>query len=67
MENKLFYEIHRSDAIQILLSKEKFPQYHSNLQLADLLEQYFPEKERSYIVKEDDIELKNNSLTVLTF
>lgn len=67
MENKLFYEIHRSDAIQILLTKEKSPASHTNLKLADLLEEYFPKKERSYVIKEDDIKLNNNSLTFLTF
>jgi hypothetical protein len=59
MEERKFYEIHRSDAIQVLLSKEKSPQLHSNLELAELLEDYFPEKKRSYIVKEDDLPLEN--------
>jgi hypothetical protein len=66
MEEKKFYEIHRSDAIQVLLSKEKSPQLHSNLELAELLEDYFPKKERSYIVKEDDLPLEN-ALTVSDF
>jgi hypothetical protein len=67
MEEKKFYEIHRSDAIKVLLSKEKNPSLHTNLRLAELLEKYFPEKGREYIVKEDDLELGENSLTSSTF
>jgi hypothetical protein len=62
-----FFELHRSDAIQILLSKEKTPTQYTNLKLAELLEEYFPEKARSYIVKEDDIPLEGNTLTFLEF
>lgn len=67
MKEKLFYEMHRSDAIQILLRKVKHPSVHTNLKLAELLEEYFPEKERSYIVIEDIHPLKNNYLTVSNF
>lgn len=66
MENEKFYEIHRSDAIKILLTQEKYPMQHSNLTLAELLEEHFPEKNRNYIVKEDNLEL-NNPLTAKTF
>ena len=66
MKNTKFYEIHRSDAIEILLAQEKHPRFYSNLRLAELLEEYFPEKNRNYIVKEDDLEL-NNPLTAKTF
>lgn len=61
MAEKKFFEIHRSDAVQLLLYKEKYPHTYTNLRLAELLEQHYPEKskERSYIVKEDDLTLEN--------
>ncbi len=62
-----FYQIHRSDAIQVLLAKEKLPGLHTNIKLAELLEDYFPEKSRGYVVVEDGIELGKNSLTSSTF
>jgi hypothetical protein len=62
-----FYEIHRSDAIQVLLYKEAYPSRMTNLKLAELLEEHFPEKERSYIVKEDAIPLEKNILTFKEF
>ncbi|MFA5366563.1 MAG: hypothetical protein WC333_01485 [Dehalococcoidia bacterium] len=67
MEERRFFEIHRSDAIKVLLSKEKTPSLHTNLRLAELLEERFPKKDRHYIVKEDDIELNDNALTSSTF
>lgn len=66
MIDKKFYEMHRSDAIFVLLSKENYPQLHTNVKLAELLEEYFPEKERGYIIKEDDLSL-TNELTIATF
>jgi hypothetical protein len=68
MTEKKFYEIHRSDAIYLLLEKEKNPTQYTNLRLAELLEEYFPEKSkmREYIVKEDDLPL-DNKLTIKTF
>jgi hypothetical protein len=59
MENKVFYELHRSTAIKLLLSVDKNPTQHTNLTLAEMLEKQFPKKERSYIVKEDDLPLSN--------
>lgn len=66
---KNFYEIHRSEAIQVLLlsGKERAPRVHTNLKLAELLEEYFPAKKRMYIVKEDNIDLKGNIITARTF
>ena len=61
MEEKLFYEIHRSTAIEALLKYEKHPTMHTNLRLAELLEEYYPQKNRSYIVKEDNLTLKENN------
>jgi len=64
---KTFYEMHRSEAIQVLLEKEKAPRVHTNLKLAELLEKYFPEKERMYLVKEDHLDLDGDKLTAKTF
>jgi hypothetical protein len=66
MENKVFYELHRSTAVKILLSVEKNPTHYTNLKLAELLENHFPAKARSYIVKEDDLPL-SNALTYSDF
>ena len=52
MDNKVFYELHRSTAIKLLLFFDKNLNQHTNLTMADMLEKN-PEKERSYIVKED--------------
>lgn len=57
--DKTFYEMHRSDAIQVLLGKDKLASTYTNLKLAELLESSFPEKERMYLVKEDHLQLKN--------
>ena len=65
MEN--YYEIHRSEAITILLGVIKHPQLASNIMLAECLEIYFPDKKRTYIVKEDDLVLGENQLTAKTF
>jgi hypothetical protein len=59
MENKVFYEVHRSTAVKLLLSVDKNPTQHTNLTLADMLEKHFAEKGRSYIVKEDNLTLTN--------
>lgn len=64
---KTFYEMHRSEAIQVLLGKEKAPRVHTNLKLAELLEKYFPEKDRMYLVREDSIPLEGDTLTAKTF
>ena len=66
MENKVFYELHRSTAVKILLSIEKNPTQYTNLTLAELLEKHFAAKARSYIVKEDDLPL-SNALTYSDF
>lgn len=66
MAEKKFFEIHRSDAVQLLLYKEKFPHTFTNLRLAELLEQHYPEKSRQYIVKEDNL-LLDNPLNTKTF
>jgi len=66
MENKEFYEVHRSTAIKLLLDVDKNPTRHTNLTLAEMLEKHFPQKERSYIVKEDDLPL-TNALTFSDF
>lgn len=64
---KIFYEMHRSDAIQILLGKDKLASTYTNLKLAELLESHFPEKNRMYLVKEDHLELAKDFLTVKSF
>jgi len=66
MKEEKIYEMHRSDAIEILLTKESNPLVHTNLKIGDLLEEYFPEKGRQYLVKEDNLPLQN-SLTAKTF
>lgn len=68
MSEKTFYEMHRSDAVQLLLRWEKNPNKHTNLRLGELLEDYYPGKSvnRTYIVKEDNLLLKN-SLNIKTF
>ena len=64
-----FYQIHRSTAVAILLASEQNPLQYTNLQLAELLEEQFPEKDRSYIVKEDQLPLEGKYVinTVLQF
>jgi len=62
-----FFEMHRSEAIQILLGKDKIASTYTNLKLAELLEWYFPEMERLYLVKEDHLPLAENRLTSKTF
>jgi hypothetical protein len=59
MENEVFFELHRSTAIKLLLSVDKNPTQYTNLALAEMLEKRFPEKKRGYIVKEDDLPLSN--------
>jgi len=62
-----FYEMHRSEAVHILLGKDKLASTYTNLKLAELLESYFPEKGRLYLVKEDHLPLAENRLTSKTF
>lgn len=57
-----YYEIHRSTAITALLVKETQPLMHTNIQLGDLLTEAYPEKNRFYIVKEDDLPLKGKNV-----
>jgi len=64
---KMFYEMHRSDAVQILLGKDKLASTYTNLKLAELLESHFSEKNRMYLVKEDHLPLLRDSLTAKTF
>ncbi len=64
--DKQFHEMHRSDAIQILLGKDKLASTYTNLKLAELLESHFPGKERMYLVKEDHLPIEN-SLSVKSF
>ena len=62
-----FYEMHRSDAVQILLGKDKLASTYTNLKLADQLEKHFPEKKRLYLVKEDHLDLSGDKLIAKTF
>jgi len=62
-----FYEMHRSDAVQVLLGKDKFANTFTNLKLAEKLEKLFPEKKRLYLVREDNIDLEGDTLTAKTF
>jgi hypothetical protein len=62
---KIVYEIHRSEAITVLLKVIKHPQLFTNLELAELLENL--NSSRIYIVKEDTLELGRNVLIAKTF
>ena len=62
-----FYEMHRSEAIQVLLGKYKLARTFTNLKLAEKLENDFPKKKRFYLVKEDHLELSGDTLTAKTF
>jgi len=64
---KTFYEMHRSDAVQILLGKDKLANTFTNLKLAAKLEKHFPDKKRLYLIKEDHIPLNGDTLTAKTF
>jgi len=64
---KSFYEMHRSEAVQVLLGKDKLASTYTNLKLAALLETLFPEKNRMYVVKEDHLPLPKNLLTSKSF
>ena len=59
---KQIFEIHRSTAIDVLLAHEANPLIHTNLKMGDLLEEYYPTKDRGYLVKEDYLELKEPSI-----
>ena len=59
---KEIVEIHRSTAIDALLAHEKNPLIHTNLKIAELLEEYYPDKNRAYIVKEGYLELKEPAI-----
>lgn len=58
MEEKNFYEIKRSVASTALLKYLRHTEKYTNLEMADLLEEYYPNKIRSYIVKEDHLPLE---------
>jgi hypothetical protein len=62
---KVVYEMHRSEAITVLLKVLKHPQLFNNIELAEMLEDV--NNSRIYIVKEDHLELGNKSLTAKTF
>lgn len=62
---KVVYEMHRSEAITVLLKVVKHPQLFINLELADLLENI--NSNRIYIVKKDVLELGHMVLTAKTF
>ena len=62
-----FYEMHRSEAVHVLLGKDKFASSFTNLKLSDQLESHFPEKNRMYLVKEDRLPLGDYRLTAKTF
>jgi len=62
-----FYEMHRSEAIQVLLGKDKLARTFTNLKLAEKLEKLFPKKKRLYLVREDHIKLEGDVLTAKTF
>ena len=62
-----FYEMHRSEAVQVLLGKDKVASTFTNLKLAEQLEKQFPDKKRLYLVREDNIKLEGYTLTAKTF
>ncbi len=64
---EIFYEMHRSEAVQVLLGKDKIASTYTNLKLADLLETHFPGKGRLYLVKEDHLPLGETRLTAKSF
>ena len=64
---ELIYEMHRSEAVQILLGKDKIARTYTNLKLAALLEKHFPGKKRAYLVKEDHLPLNGDTLSSKTF
>jgi len=64
---KTFYEMHRADAVQILLGKDKLAGTYTNLKLAEELEKRFDKDSRMYLVKEDHLELSGHTLTAKTF
>ena len=49
---KEFFEMKRSDAVQVLLGKDKLASTYTNLKLAEQLEKHFPDKQRMYLVRE---------------
>lgn len=67
MKGQQFFEMHRSEAIQVLLGKDKLARTRTNLNLAEMLEVKFPSKERLYLVKEDHLPLGEYKLTSKTF
>lgn len=62
---KVVYEIHRSEAITVLLKLCKHPHLFTNIDLAELLEDI--DSTRIYLVKEDHLELGSRVLTAKTF
>jgi len=61
------FEMHRSEATQVLLGKDRFASTYSNLKLASLLEFHFPEKKKMYLVKEDHLPLGEYTVTSKSF
>jgi len=61
-----YYQIHRSTAQTALLAKidlkEKNVLASSNIELGNLLEEYYADKYRSYIVKEDNLPLEGKNV-----
>jgi hypothetical protein len=64
---EIFYEMHRSEAVLVLLGKDKVASTYTNLKLAAQLESHFPEKGRLYLVKEDHLPLGEICLTSKSF
>ena len=54
MERKLF-EIHRATAITLLLRYERNPEKRTNERIAQILEEYYPMRNRVYDVKDDNV------------
>ena len=65
--DKEFYEMHRSEAVQVLLGKDKLASTYTNLKLAELLESRYPGKDRLYLVKEDHLPLAGLTVNSKTF
>jgi len=53
----IYYKIHRSTARLILMRVMAYPKYYTNLQLAEFLEDSFPDRNRKYLVLDDGINL----------
>jgi hypothetical protein len=64
---EIFYEMHRSEAVLVLLGKDKIARTYTNLKLAELLESHYPGRGRLYLVKEDHLPLGELILTSKSF